>query len=127
MRKQKLNYISSSINQNYLWAEPDEPGIFYLLQDTTAPSVEQPRLVRRTDGQWLAYVSVTDDRSGIDHTKAEFYINDVRGIAEYEPEDNRLVYYHPDFTPSSENNLRVVVHDKEGHKTEKHFYLSHGN
>lgn len=126
-RKKKLSYLSSYTRQNYLWAEPDEPGLFYLLQDTTAPAIRQPKLVRRTDGQWLAYATVTDDRSGIDHQKAEFYINGIRGIAEFEPEDNRLVYYHPDFTPSSQNNLRVVVYDKEGHRTEKHFYLTYGN
>jgi len=127
VRKQKLSYLPSNIKQNYLWTEPDEPGIFYLLQDTTPPSIQQPRLVRRTDGQWLAYVTVTDERSGIAYEKAEFYINGVRGIAEYEPEDNRLVYYHSDFEPASENKLRIIVFDKEGHSTERNFSLPFDN
>lgn len=125
-RRDKYSYLPSETRGNYLWTEPEEPGVFYILQDLEPPLVEDPKLVRRTDGQWLVYATVTDNRSGIDYARSEFYVNGLRGIAEYEPEDDRLVYYHPDFSPANEHNLRIVVYDLEGNRTEKHFYLSEG-
>lgn len=123
-RKDKLNYLASNQKDNYLVSKPDELGTFYILQDTTAPEVKQPRFVRRIDGQWLAYAGVTDNLSGIDYGRSQFYINGIRGIAEYEPENKRLVYYLPDFIPSRENELKIIVYDMAGHRTERSFILN---
>lgn len=126
-RKDKLNYLSSYRLDNYLMASPNDLGIFYILQDTTAPEIRNPKFVKRTDGQWLGYATVTDNRSGIDYRRSQFYINGIRGIAEYEPENARLVYYHPGFSPSSSNELKIIVYDMEGHKTERNFTLHFNN
>lgn len=122
-RKDKLSYIPSSRRDNYLMANPEELGTFYVLRDSTAPEINNPRLVKRTDGQWLAYVTVTDNLSGIDYKRNTFYVNNTRGIAEYEPEDDRLVYYHPDFEPASGNELRIIVYDNEGNQSKRTFEL----
>lgn len=126
-RKDKLSYLSSTRRNNYLFAKPDELGTFFILRDTVAPVIKDPNIVRRVDGQWLVYATVTDKLSGIDYNRSRFFVNGIRGIAEYEPEDNRLVYYHPDFKPASSNELTIVVFDKEGHQTEETFQLSFDN
>ncbi len=123
-RKDKLSHAPSYRRETFLMANPEELGTFYILQDTTAPEIMNPEIVQRTDGQWLAYVEVRDNLSGIDYEKSTFHVNGTRGIAEYEPEDNRLVYYHPYFKPSTENELSIVVYDKEGHKTKRTFELT---
>lgn len=123
-RKQELSYLNSTLQSNYLVARPEELGRFYILRDTISPELYNPRIVKRTDGQWLVYVSVSDKLSGLDYNRSEFYVNGTRGIAEYEPEDNRLVYYHPEFKPDSTNKLDVTVFDMEGNKSEQRFTLS---
>ncbi|MGK7369633.1 MAG: M23 family metallopeptidase [Candidatus Halalkalibacterium sp. M3_1C_030] len=123
-RREKFSYLDARLQQNYLVAEPEELGSFYILEDTKAPELSNPRIIKRVDGHWLVYVTVRDNLSGLDYNKSEFYINGTRGIAEYEPEDNRLVYYHPDFVPEPENEAEITVYDMEGNKTEKSFTLS---
>ncbi|HKL19790.1 MAG TPA: hypothetical protein VJ905_12525, partial [Halalkalibaculum sp.] len=103
---------------------PEELGSFYILEDTEAPELTNPKIVKRVDGKWLVYVTLQDHLSGLDYNRSTFRVNDTRGIAEYEPEDNRLVYYHPEFKPETENELEITVYDMEGNKTEKNFSLT---
>ncbi len=123
-RREKLSYLNSERQNNYLVAEPEELGSFYILEDTEAPELTNPKIVKRVDGKWLVYVTLQDHLSGLDYNRSTFRVNGTRGIAEYEPEDNRLVYYHPEFKPETENELEITVYDMEGNKTEKNFSLT---
>lgn len=122
-RREKFSYLNSTIRDKYLVAQPEELGSFYILEDREAPQLFNPRIVKRVDGQWLVYVTLRDNLSGIDYMRSIFTVNGTRGIAEYEPEDNRMVYYHPDFEPAAENELEISVYDMEGNKTERAFSL----
>ncbi|MDR8392148.1 M23 family metallopeptidase [Aliifodinibius sp. S!AR15-10] len=122
-RRKRLNYISSSRGGTILKGDAEKLGTYFILPDTTAPEIHSPRIYRRADGQWMGMVRAEDERSGIDYRTAEFYINGVRGIAEFEPEDDRILYYHPDFGPSSTYELRIVVADMLGNRIEKEFIL----
>lgn len=89
-------------------------GTFTLAADTTAPELTRPRIFRRSDGKWFATVRVQDDLSGVTHLGAAFYVNGIRGIAEYDPFGGTLIYHHPDFRPERRNTIRVILKDRAG-------------
>jgi hypothetical protein len=100
----------------YLTASPSSLGRYTVLPDTAAPLLGTPRIVQSADDRWLVYVPAKDPRSGINYRRTEIYVNGIRGLSEYEPEDSRLVYYHPDFKPKSSNRVRIVAYDKIGNR-----------
>lgn len=124
-RRGKLYHVPTTRTVNDFEASVPALGTYYLLADTTAPEVSKPRIHRREDGRWVATVTATDNRSGIDHKASVFMVNGVRGIAEYAPEDDLLHYYHPEFRPDSTNYLKIVVEDNIGNKTVREFTVSH--
>ncbi len=79
--------------------------------------------MRRADGTWMGRVKAEDTRSGINGATARFYINGVRGLAEFEPEDDRILYYHPDFEPQDSYTFHVIVEDMLGNRTEREFTI----
>ncbi len=109
--------------EDYIVVEAESLGSFVMLRDTTAPKLYDPRVVKRPDGQWLVMIKVLDNLSGIDHNATQISVNGVRGIAEYEPEDNRFVYYHPEFVPSPTLNIEVTAFDKIGNKRSAVFHI----
>lgn len=119
--RRSFQYLDSHREADTMITNVDQTGNFYLLRDTTAPSVSHPRVYKRNDGRWLASVNVHDNLSGIDFRHCLFYVNNVRGIAEYNPEAQKLVYYLPSFRPSPVNHLEVVVFDHCGNKTRRKY------
>lgn len=122
-RRNKSTYIPTRRGGNILKGMADELGTYYILSDHVSPQLYNPRLYKRVDGRWMISVNTANDRSGIDYTNTEFYVNGIRGIAEFEPEDDRLLYYHPGFQPALVNRLRVIVTDMAGNKTVSEFVL----
>jgi hypothetical protein len=116
-----LGFASSRRDGDFISANSSSFGRFTLAADTTAPSLSRPRVFRRNDGKWFATVRVGDNLSGITHQRAEFYVNDIRGIAEYDPFAGVLIYHHPDFRPSARNTIRVVLSDRSGNTTDQTF------
>ncbi len=111
----------------YIISEAESLGTFRLMRDTEAPELYNPRLRQRPDGQWLVMITVDDNLSGIDYNRTKISVNGVRGIAEYEPEDDRFVYYHPDFNPSSSIKIDITAFDEMGNKQTATFHLSGGD
>lgn len=109
--------------ENYLEAEITHFASFRIKQDTLAPQIRNPRIYRRSDGKWFASVTVTDNLSGIDFETAEFYINGIRGIAEFDPEKNLIIYHHPTFVPGNEHILQISVADFMGNTAREEFRL----
>lgn len=115
--------IPTVFSDDYIVAETESLGIFKMKRDTTAPELYNPRLRQRPDGQWLIMIDVEDDLAGIDYTKTKISVNGVRGIAEYEPEDNRFVFYHPDFKPAAKMKIEIDAFDKMGNRQSSTFFL----
>ncbi|MEX0773838.1 MAG: M23 family metallopeptidase [Balneolales bacterium] len=113
--------VDSKRNGAVITGEVEHFDTFYILEDSLAPEVSDPKINQFRDGKWGISVTVEDDLSGIDHHASEFYWNNIRGIAEYDPEDDRLRYHHPDFEPALENNIRVIATDRSGNVTYKNF------
>lgn len=116
-----FQYLASHKDGSAVVTNVDQMGTFYLIRDTTGPEVNHPKVYKRNDGRWLASVKVEDNLSGIDFRHSLFYVNGVRGIAEYNPEAKKLVYYLPSFRPATVNHLDVVVYDQCGNKTHRKY------
>ncbi|MDZ7771534.1 MAG: M23 family metallopeptidase [Balneolaceae bacterium] len=121
--RDRLDYLPGEMQKGYLVSEAEQTGTFLLLEDRTEPRLHSPHLARRPDGQWIVTVQAEDSLSGIDHRRTVMEVNGVRGIAEYEPEDDRLVYYLPRFTPSAEMTVRVEAWDRVGNSATQTFRL----
>ncbi|KPP97039.1 MAG: Peptidase, M23/M37 family [Bacteroidetes bacterium HLUCCA01] len=112
--QRSLGYAGSNRSGDAIRIRSGSFGTFTLAADTTAPELSRPRIFRRSDGKWFATVRVQDELSGVTHQNAEFYVNGVRGIAEYDPFGGILIYHHPEFRPERLNTLRIVLHDRSG-------------
>jgi len=111
-------------NEGRYSAEVEELGVYTLLPDTTRPTITDPRMHRTSDGKWQLSVKVDDNLSGVDYKKASIFLNDQRGIPRFDPEHDRLIYYHPDFDLQSRNTLRVEIPDMVGNQRKATFMLS---
>lgn len=108
---------------NIITAKLKSFGTHYVLSDTVKPTIKRPRLYRRADRKWVITVKTNDNLSGIDYQRAQFYCNDKRGIAEYDPYTQQLIYYKPNFAPKSTNNCKVLAFDVAGNKQQYDFSI----
>lgn len=124
LKSGRLKHISSYRNSrgDALVGTIQSGGFYAIRADTTAPSISEPKF-----GRWqhsrlhFVTVNIEDDMSGIDYQSAEFYVNGLRGIAEYDPEKNLLRYHHPDFKPENLNLITIRLSDQAGNTTEMTF------
>ena len=116
--------VSSVQSDHSIRASVNDFGRYYVVRDTIPPEISSPEIYQRSDGKWFASVTVNDELSGIDYASARFYIDDKRGIAEYNPDEKKLIYHHPDFNPSGQKHLEVVVPDHAGNVSQKSFETS---
>lgn len=123
---EEWDLVPTRFSGHYMIGKAESLGHFTSLRDTVAPKLKNPRLSRRPDGQWLVMIDARDTLSGINDHRTKISVNGIRGIAEYEPEDDRFVYYKPDFQPSSSMNITVTAYDKIGNKRVRHFHLGKG-
>lgn len=127
---QRLIHVSSNIDhqQRVLHAGLSATGTYVLHADTLAPEIDRPRTGRWAhNGQHFVTVRVRDNLSGLAYRTAEFYVNGIRGIAEYDPEKQLLRYHHPDFRPAARNELEVRIRDHAGNWAEAVFTDVPGN
>lgn len=124
-RNRSYGYVGGGMVRGAMQFTTASFGTYTFLTDTTGPEMARPRIYRRADGMWLASVNVSDNRSGVDYTSAEFYINDVRGIPEYDPFGSRLIYYLPGFSPKARGNEFLIrLSDRTGNMTEQRFTVN---
>ncbi|MGM0546773.1 MAG: M23 family metallopeptidase [Bacteroidota bacterium] len=116
--------VPTTFDSDYISSKAESLGTFMLMKDNVPPEVKNPRLKERPDGKWIVLIDATDNLSGIDYNSTEISVDGTKGIAEFEPEDDRFVYYHPRFEPSEEQmEITISTRDKMGNKTERTFTL----
>ncbi|MEL7835055.1 M23 family metallopeptidase [Fodinibius sp. Rm-B-1B1-1] len=120
-------WVPTSFSEKFIISKTESLGTFVLQRDSTPPKVENPRVRQRPDGKWVILINAIDDLSGIDHNNATITVNNVRGIAEFEPESDRFVYYHPTFSPTDSMKIDISVWDKAGNKSVQRFQLKHSS
>lgn len=123
-QNESYSLVGRQRNGQFIQGSTNSFNTFTILSDTTAPSITRPRIYQRNDGKWFASVRINDDLSGVDYASAQFYVNDVRGIAEYDPFGGLLIYHLPNFLPRRSNQLRVVLPDRMGNIAEETFTIN---
>ena len=116
--------IPTNFTSSHIIGKAETLGHFSLKKDQKAPEVLNPRIRQRPDGKWIIYIDALDNLSGIDYPRSKISVNGNQGIAEFEPESDRFVYYHPNFVPSDSMQIKVIAYDKMGNKTEQVFKLA---
>lgn len=112
--RDRLSYVDSKLIGKTIHATPSELGEFLVIADDEPPVLETPVLVNTSYKKSFIHIKVTDALSGIDFKKTEILVNGVRGIVEYDNEEDLLIYYHPSFTPKKTNSVDIKIVDKAG-------------
>lgn len=123
-RYDKLDFAPANTKGKVITAKLRDFGLYRVVTDSIAPVLSNPKIVKKSGGKWTVHVEGTDNLSGIDYNKSRFFVNDEEGILEFDPELNRIVYYHPTFRPKKKNKIELVVYDFEGNKTQQIFWLT---
>ena len=121
--RNRIRYVDSELIGKTVWGYPSDLGEFIILPDNDAPGVETPKIVQTNYGKWFVNVTAVDSLTGIDFKRSEIYVNGIRGIVEYDDEEDLLIYYHPSFVPKKQNEIRLTVSDKAGNQFNKTYTL----
>lgn len=113
----ELSYVDSELRGRTIHAFPSELGEFVIKADNNPPEISGFRIYKTDYGEWRASVKAEDELTGIDSSTAEFIVNGKRGIAEYDYEEDLLIYYYPGFSPDSGNTAHIKIKDKAGNQT----------
>lgn len=97
-------------------------GEFVIFPDNEAPTINNVEVITADYGKSYVEISTVDEFSGIDFELSEIQVNGVRGITEYDFEEDKLIYIHPNFIPESRNRIEVIVTDNAGNSRFEVFY-----
>lgn len=117
------SYVDSWSKGSTLFASISSLGNFIVLRDSTSPEIMKPKIISLGDGSMTYSIKTIDDLSGIDYKSAFFEINGLRGIPEYDYENDTFTFYHPSFQIKKENSIYFKVKDKAGNFSSKKFLL----
>ena len=117
--KNREKHISADNSSGLIRARIDEITNLRIREDRTAPWVGWPEIAQNLAGMHIVRIPVKDGDTGIDYEKSSISINDEQGIAEYDPEENHLIYYNPDFEPKSINSVDYQIYDGVGNLTSR--------
>ena len=123
--RNRLFYLRSQKSGRYLRATLNEISSLVLKEDDTAPWVGRARIDRNLAGNSVVIIPARDQLTGIDYRRSTITVNGERGVVEYDPEKNLLIYYNPDFTPLSQNRVQIDVYDGAGNQTTREVTLSY--
>ncbi|MDZ7757918.1 M23 family metallopeptidase [Rhodohalobacter sp.] len=110
-------FISTDNSSGLIRASIDEITNLRIREDQIAPWVGWPEIAQNLAGMHIVRIPLKDGDTGIDYKKSSIIINDEQGIIEYDPEENHLIYYNPDFEPKSINRVDYRIYDGVGNLT----------
>jgi hypothetical protein len=120
-KDEEPSFVDSWVFGTTLNAEIPSLGRFIVLKDSLPPVIREPELVTLGNGMQTYTIKTDDDLSGIDFKSAKFKINGIRGIPEFDYENNSFTFYLPEFYLESENRIYLEISDKAGNFTYKSF------
>ncbi len=110
------SWAGAALDGKRLSARVSSFGAYEILRDTIPPEVNSPRLLKDFANRNTVTVRVRDDLSGVNFESVEFYVDDRRGIIEYEPGAATLFWYHTDHTPRKGSTIEVNISDNAGNR-----------
>ena len=111
------SFINSTIESGLMRAKLSRITNLRIRKDRVAPWVGTPRIEQNLGGTYVVILPTVDSETKIDYRRSVITVNDSRGIIEYDPEKDLLIFYHPDFTPQSSNIISYEVYDGAGNLT----------
>lgn len=117
--RNRERFISAEVSEGMIRANLNELTNLRIREDRISPWVGRPEIIRNLAGNFIVRIPVKDEDSGIDYTNSKITVNGEMGIIEYDPENNFLMYYHPDFSPSETNTVKYNVLDGVGNSTNR--------
>jgi len=115
--RDREKFIRADISSGLIRANIDNISNLRIREDRVAPWVGRPEIVQNLGGMHIVRIPVKDGDTGIDYLKSSIIVNDEPGIAEYDPEDNYLIYYNPDFEPKRINSIDYRIYDGVGNES----------
>tara|TARA_Y100001935_G_scaffold254275_1_gene262764 strand:+ start:26599 stop:28419 length:1821 start_codon:yes stop_codon:yes gene_type:complete len=123
--RNRLSYVDSKLIGRTIHGYPSGTGEFAVIADDAPPVTYFPALLETDYGEWKVVMRVEDELSGIDFKRSEIQVNGIRGITEYDFEEDLLIYLHPGFKPTSGKSLevQVIVTDHAGNSVFRTYQL----
>ena len=116
-------FMNSVNNHGMIRGSMREISSLIVKSDNTPPWVGRPRIERNLAGNNIVILPVRDTETGINYRDSLFKVNGMRGIIEYDPEKNFLIFYNPSFRPAASNKIEVEVLDGAGNRTVRSFTI----
>ncbi|GAB5409705.1 MAG: hypothetical protein BalsKO_20700 [Balneolaceae bacterium] len=109
-----ISYVDSKLIGRTVHATPSGLGEFLVIPDNEPPVLEMPQIIQMNNGKWVIQITAIDSLTGINFQNSKIHVNGVRGIVEFDNEENLLIYYHPNFIPKKDNIITVKISDNAG-------------
>jgi hypothetical protein len=119
--RNRLRFQASAESGSILQANINQLQQFQLREDHHPAYVGRPRILQNQGGMHVVHLPVTDGMSGIDYLRSRIEVNGERGIIEYDPDKEILIFYKPGFQPRPENRIEAWVYDGVGNQSH-HIY-----
>lgn len=109
-----ISYVNSKLVGKTIHATTSSLGEFLVIPDNEPPVLTNPRIIQSDYGKWFIHITAIDSLTGINFKNSQIYVNGIRGIVEFDNEEDLLIYYHPNFIPEKENIVTVKISDNAG-------------
>ena len=113
----KINYISSKINDSYITANTSSLGKYIISRDSVLPEIKPINFQNKSNvkSNKTIRLRIKDDKSGIKNYRA--YINGKWALFEYDPKQNLIFHDLSDSViEDGENDLLIEFEDGVGNK-----------
>ncbi len=123
--RNRLFALNTNNTGRVIRATLNEISTLVLKEDNLSPWIGKSRIDRNNAGKLIVIVPTRDGLTGIDYRRSNISVNGIRGIVEYDPEMNSLIYYHPEFRPSQTNHVIIEVYDGVGNRSSSEVTLAY--
>jgi len=124
--RNREKFIQADISNGMIRANLREITNLRIKEDHIAPWVGRPKIEKNLGEKYVVKIPVKDEDTGIDYKNSLITVNGVRGIVEYDPEKNFLIYYHPNFKPLPANNtVSYEIFDGAGNRRATEIEILH--
>lgn len=122
--RSRYEFTGSRNGGNLINAEIARMGRYIVKSDTIPPAVKISGIRKNLGGREVLIIHARDKETGIDYVNSSVTVNGREGITEYDPDKNRLIYYHPGFALTGDLQIEATVSDRVGNKTHASFFIN---
>jgi len=117
--RDRYSFLGSTVHHGVMRAELMEFSELRIRKDIHPPFVGNPRIEKNLGDNYVVIVPTVDAMSGIDYRKSRILVNGKRGIIEYDPEKDFLIFYRPGFEPEETNLIEIKIYDGIGNRAQR--------